>query len=53
MYGRTIGKLNVYQRGSDGVKQLIFTKSAGQGRDWKYAEVTVIPMPGLRVIYYR
>jgi hypothetical protein len=53
MYGRIMGTLNVYQRGSNGVKKLIFTKSGGQGPDWKYQEVTVVPMPGLQVIYYK
>jgi len=48
-----MGTLNIYQRGSNGVKRLIFTKSGGQGRDWKYGEVTVTPMAGLRVIYYK
>ena len=48
-----MGTLNVYQRGSNGVKKLIFTKSGGQGPDWKYQEVTVVPMPGLQLIYYK
>ncbi|XP_077580663.1 MAM and LDL-receptor class A domain-containing protein 2 [Stigmatopora nigra] len=43
MYGRSMGKLNVYQQSEQGVRELIFSQSGDQHNLWRFAQGAFLP----------
>ncbi|KAK2822608.1 hypothetical protein Q5P01_022673 [Channa striata] len=43
MYGKGMGTLNIYQQSEDGKKALIYSQTGDQGRQWRFAQASLLP----------
>ncbi|XP_063438022.1 uncharacterized protein LOC134719029 isoform X1 [Mytilus trossulus] len=49
MHGATMGSLEVYRKGTGISKDLIFIKKGEQGSQWKLANISILPVPGIQI----